>query len=73
MQYHGEKVLISRSSLKYNSANTPYQRGVSKIPIPVTMSPHFINDKFIDTGCAQGMCMPQAELNEDFRKERTLI
>lgn len=27
------------------------------------MSPHFITYKFVDTGCAQGTCMPQAELN----------
>lgn len=27
------------------------------------MSPHFVSNKFVDTGCAQGMCMPQAELN----------
>uniref|UniRef100_A0A8C5TQL5 Uncharacterized protein n=1 Tax=Malurus cyaneus samueli TaxID=2593467 RepID=A0A8C5TQL5_9PASS len=23
------------------------------------MSPHFISDKFVNTGCAQGECMPQ--------------
>lgn len=62
MQYHRKKVVISRSSLKQNSADT-YKRRVSKIPISMSMSPLLISDKFVDTGCAQGMCMPQAELN----------
>lgn len=71
MQYHVDKVVISKSVLKYNSTNTPYKRGMTQITIQISMSPHFRSDKFVKTGLAQGKCMSQAEAEcrfPDFNK-----
>ena len=58
---HVGKVVISKSILKYNSANTPYKRGMTQITIQISMSPRFISDKFVKTRFPWGKCMSQAE------------